>query len=65
MDINQAIKYFGGLTKTAAALSVTEMTIRNWIKAGSIPTMAQLAIEALTKGAIKADKLQFKNKGTP
>ena len=56
MNLDRVIEHFGGLTKTAAALSVTEQTIRNWIKAGDIPIMAQFAIQILSKGKIKADK---------
>ena len=63
MNLDKVIEHFGGLTKTAAALSVTEQTIRNWIKANEIPRMAQLAIETLTKNKIKANDNEGANHG--
>ena len=55
MKITQAIEHYKGRTKLAAELGVTENTVRNWEKADLIPTMAQLAIQTLTKNKLKAD----------
>jgi DNA-binding transcriptional regulator YiaG len=54
MKIKEAIETYGGKTKLAAELGVTEMTIRNWEKADAIPRMAQLAIQTLSKNKLKA-----------
>lgn len=43
------------ITKAAALAEVSEMAVRNWVKAGSIPIIQQRSIEILTKGALKAD----------
>jgi DNA-binding transcriptional regulator YiaG len=55
MKIKDAIYTFGSKTKLAAELGVTEMTIRNWEKADSIPRVAQLAIQTLSKNKLKAE----------
>lgn len=44
------------VTQAAATAKVSEMTMRNWIAAGSIPAAQQRSIELLTKGALKADE---------
>jgi DNA-binding transcriptional regulator YdaS (Cro superfamily) len=54
MKIEQVIKFYGNEIKAAAEIGVTAPTIKNWEK--GIPRLAQLAIETLTKGKLKADK---------
>ena len=44
------------VTKAAALAEVSEMAVRNWLKADSIPIIQQRSIEILTKGALKADE---------
>ena len=43
------------VTKAAALAEVSEMAVRNWLKADSIPIIQQRSIEILTKGTLKAD----------
>lgn len=44
------------VTKAAALAEVSEMAVRNWVKADHIPIIQQRSIEILTKGALKADE---------
>ena len=55
MKPKDAVNYWGNQTKVAAAVGVSEQSVRNWIKADRLPKMVQLAIETLTKGKLKAD----------
>jgi uncharacterized protein YjcR len=56
MTFNEAYEHYGkSYTKLAASLGVTENTIRNWKRDDKIPHMAQLAIQTLTDGKLKAD----------
>ncbi len=58
MNVTQLMNYFDGdYTKAAAFCEVTENSVRNWSRAGSIPIVQQRSIEVLTKGKLKADKL--------
>lgn len=55
MKPKQVVNYFGSLTKAAAAIGVTEPTIRRWVTVGSIPLNAQKAISYDTNGALKPE----------
>ena len=56
MKPNEVIKHYGGSTLLVAYnLKVSEQTLRNWVAADKIPYIAQLAIQLLTKGKLKAD----------
>lgn len=52
---NEAVEFYGGRTKLAAELGVTETTVWRWQRDNEIPRMAQLALQTLTKGKLKAD----------
>lgn len=58
MTLNQAYKHFNVRTPTelGAAIGYTAMTIYAWKNAGAIPKRAQLVIEAITGGKLKAEK---------
>lgn len=56
MTVDQVIKYFGGMTKAAEKLDTTRQTISRWNKRGYIPKLAQLLIENVTDGDLKADR---------
>ena len=55
MKPNEVIEFYGNMAKAAGYINVSEQTIRNWVNADSIPKMAQLAIQTLTKDKLKAD----------
>ena len=62
MTAIELFNHYGSKVKAAAALGVSENTIRTWLIENNVPMMVQLAAETLTKGKLKADRLQFKNK---
>ena len=55
MKPKDAVNYYGNQTKVAAAIGVTEQSVRNWIKADRLPKMVQLALQTLTNNKLKAD----------
>jgi len=53
---DQVVKHFGGSIKTAATnIGVTEMAIRKWIKAGSVPKLRQFELQVRTGGILQVD----------
>lgn len=54
MKFEQLIKHFGSQVQAADAIGVTQPTLSNWKKRGSIPHLQQLRIEHVTKGRLKA-----------
>ena len=53
----EVIKHYGDSTLLVAYnLKVSEQTIRNWVTADKVPYIAQLAIQLLTKGKLKANQ---------
>lgn len=54
MTHKDLIDFFDSEIKAAVAIGVTQMTVNNW-KRNGIPRLVQLAIQALTKGKLKAD----------
>jgi DNA-binding transcriptional regulator YdaS (Cro superfamily) len=54
MKFEQLIKHFGSQVMAADAIGVTQPTLSNWKKRGSIPHLQQLRIEHVTKGKLKA-----------
>lgn len=54
MQFDKLIKHFGSQVAAATALGVTQPTLSNWKKRGSIPHLQQLRIEHVTKGKLKA-----------
>lgn len=55
MKFEQLIKHYGTQVAAATAIGVTQPTLSNWKKRGSIPKLQQLRIEHLVKGKLKAD----------
>lgn len=56
MTPEQVVDHFGGSTKKAAKiLGVTEMAIRKWIKAGSVPKLRQYELQVRTGGILQVD----------
>jgi len=53
MTLEQAVKHFGSETALAAALGLKERTVMNW---RILDLRTQLAVQALTKGKLKADE---------
>ena len=57
MKVQAVIKFFGSTqTSCAAALSVSQPAISNWVKRGRVPDLQQLRIETLSGGALKPDR---------
>lgn len=54
MNFNQVIEHFGSQVAAADAIGVTQPTLSNWKKRGSIPQLQQLRIQHITKGKLKA-----------
>ena len=56
MSPQQVVEHFGGSIKTAATnIGVTEMAIRKWIKAGSVPKLRQFELQVRTGGILQVD----------
>lgn len=49
MTLEQIIKAFGGVTKTAHALGVTRQTIYIWRRKGEMPAVRQMQAEVLIR----------------
>lgn len=62
MKFDQIIKHFGSQVAAAHAIGVTQPTLSNWKKRGTIPHIQQLRIEHVTKGKLKAQPLMSKRK---
>lgn len=57
MTYNQVIKFYGSEREAAFELKVSTQTLWNW-KHNGINLVRQQAIELLTKGRLKADKVK-------
>lgn len=55
MTVDQVVKHFGSVAKTALALKMTRQAIYAWRYRGGIPKMAQYHIQVLTEGRLLAD----------
>lgn len=56
MTPDQVIQHFGGdIKKAAINLGVTEMAIRKWIKADSVPKLRQFELQVRTGGILQVD----------
>lgn len=55
MHLDEAIKHYKTQRKLAEVLGVCEPCISNWRSRGKIPAMAQLKIQKLSRGKLKAD----------
>lgn len=49
------VNHYGSKIKVAAAVGVSITTVENWLKRGKLNKLTQLAIQSLTKGALKAE----------
>jgi len=57
MNIEQLVKRYGDdNVAIGREICYTPQSIRNWRRKGKIPMVAQRTIEAITGGALKADK---------
>ena len=61
MKPQDLLDHYGSQIKAAAQIGVSETTIRNWIASDKVPKLTQLAIQALTKGKLKAEKEESKS----
>lgn len=52
----EALDFYKTKEKIAAELSISVQTFINWEKANKIPKLAQLAIQTLSKGKLKANE---------
>jgi predicted XRE-type DNA-binding protein len=55
MQLDEAIKHYKTQRRLAEVLRVGEPCISNWRSRGKIPAMAQLKIQKLSRGKLKAD----------
>lgn len=56
------IEFFGNQERMSEALGVTAAAVAQWVKAGKVPPMRAIQIEALSKGKLKAvDMMGIKN----
>lgn len=55
MTPQEVRKHYGSEIKAASEIGVSVTTIRNWLAAGKVPRLKQLAIQTLTKNKLKAD----------
>lgn len=55
MKAQDIVDHYKNQTKAAAEIGVSEQCVRNWLKLDKVPRLAQLAIQVLTKGKLKAD----------
>ena len=60
MTMQELIDYYGSEIKVAAAIGMSHQTIKNWVHSQVIPRTAQLAIQTISKGKLKADEECFK-----
>lgn len=54
MKAVNVVVHFGSVSKAAKALTVTRVTIYNWLRQG-VPKLRQIQIEKVSGGALKAD----------
>lgn len=55
MKFADVIKHYKSQVNAARKLEVTQPTISNWKRRGSIPALQQLRIQERTRGVLKAD----------
>lgn len=56
MTPKAAVKHYDTQVALAAALDLTQPCVANWVSRGKIPVLQQLRIEAITGGALRADR---------
>lgn len=58
MTPKQVVKYFGNgdILATARAIGYTYPGVKRWVDTGVVPSKAQASLQAITGGALKADK---------
>lgn len=57
MTPKSIVAHFNGVSKTAAALSMTRQIVNYWLRNGYVPFKRQEWIEFKTGGKLKASKL--------
>lgn len=55
MKLEEVIEYFGGKTKTARAVGISQPAVSQWVKVGKVPELMQYKIQVLTKNKLKAE----------
>jgi hypothetical protein len=56
MQPTDVLNHYKKQRLAASALGIAQASIAKWLKKGSVPELRQLQLEALTGGALKADK---------
>jgi hypothetical protein len=56
MKPTDVINHYETQQLAASALGIAQASIAKWLKNGVVPHLRQLQLEALTGGALKADK---------
>ena len=57
MKLQEAIDYFGTKSEMARALGIEPQSITLWVDDDRIPILRQYHIQVVTKGKLKADKV--------
>lgn len=56
MTPKQALDHFGNQAAIAKAVGISQPSVFLWFKHGRIPDLAQLKIEHITRGELRADE---------
>lgn len=59
MTVDEVVKYFGSGNQAALKMGVKRHCIYNWRKRGSVPMLAQMHLQEITKGALCADGFKY------
>lgn len=62
MTYDEVLTHFGSQKAVADALDLSQPSISDWRRLGSIPHIRQLQLEHLTGGVLKADELELPRK---
>lgn len=55
MTIEEVMDYFEGGRSFHYLTGLSEISYRNWVKAGYVPIVSQMKLERITDGALKCD----------
>ena len=55
MTPHDVISHYGTQAAAADALDLSQPSISDWVRAGSVPWLRQLDIERMTNGALRAN----------
>lgn len=56
MTPQEIFSHFGSQADTARALCLSRQAVNNWAERGKVPKPWQIAVEAMTNGALKRDE---------